>query len=340
VVTRDEYIASLRKNAFSEREVINKIYSDAESIDECVDILIDKTKNESFLNEVFLLTIDNMQDKAKEILKKHAQNARSQSVEYGRLGLFREQLLEAIDSDKIFTYKLIGKTVKVQIDLWRSAGRLDEYAKAVISARAALDISRNKKRHNPEMASNYWMKNVFLAETGTRYLKTIRERSSNFVNFAPWWNLLDKGNANVRMASDWGGTPYPVNPPTYFIENSKIEIQKVLQNRFNIKIEQQKAKINEKIKKLRKRYDRLIKLADELTLALDNESLFEQKRRVAEDILMNRVAEFEYNPVRIHELATKIARGDEISLRVYLGSDLRVRIKRAVKRILALYENL
>jgi hypothetical protein len=59
-----------------------------------------------------------------------------------------------------------------------------------------------------------------------KYSALVAARLSSMGAIAPFWSLLDLGNANVKMASDEGGSTKRLSQrPTNFVNNSKAQIQ-------------------------------------------------------------------------------------------------------------------
>lgn len=59
-----------------------------------------------------------------------------------------------------------------------------------------------------------------------KYAKTIAERLAYIpADEAPYWYIIEFGNAGLSLSSDFGGTPYPVVEPTSFIRNTELAIE-------------------------------------------------------------------------------------------------------------------
>lgn len=147
--------------------------------------------------------------------------------------------------------KQSAESISIKINLDKTAGTLDDYARAVSSVRKQLESSKGNKKpkkKNPTWASHAWKEKFFGParegksipdrvvtridrKTGKKitrikstpdpskyiekYWKTINARISNFSTLAPFWRLLDQGT--IKLKSDIGGTAYPINQRTNFV---------------------------------------------------------------------------------------------------------------------------
>lgn len=195
---------------------------------------------------------------AKQTLHRNASEAIVSTKEYDFPGL-GERLLNVINSDdKVITIVRQGKTARVRVNLNDTAGRLEEYAKAVKAAREELGVGKTSGK----TASQMWAEKVYKVDReggsvakksqkkgrgrGSRvvakdvtekyrgkYHRTIQARVHNFTNPAPWWSLLNNGNASGRLSGGSGGEPYPAIPPTKFVSKTIVELKSLYESLYN-----------------------------------------------------------------------------------------------------------
>lgn len=147
--------------------------------------------------------------------------------------------------------KLSAESISIKINLDKTAGTLDDYARAVSKVRKQLEDSKGNKKpkkRNPTWASHAWAEKFYGParegksipdrvvtridkKTGKKitrikstpdpskyiekYWKTINARISNFSTLAPFWKILDQGT--IKLKSDIGGKAYPINQKTNFV---------------------------------------------------------------------------------------------------------------------------
>ncbi len=181
-----------------------------------------ETTREIWWHAALMDVIDTKYKKSFDILWGHAKKALVATEEYNHAS-FLNPLKEAIYMDESIdvTINSLTQDVFVTIDLYSTAGYLTDYVSAVESARAELSKSSGK---DMVKASRIWKK-IYEARGGdSDYWKTMNLRLSLMASKAPFWYLINYGNANVP-GLDRGGTPYPSVAPQQFVELAQQEIQ-------------------------------------------------------------------------------------------------------------------
>ncbi len=310
----------------------------------------------------------------KELMKKNALIAIAETKEFD-LPEFRAGLLKAIDDDN--SYRLSATKagqIVIAVDFDLTAGTLADYGHAITETRRDLEIGRSKskgERLDPELASTMWMEKYYKParegedipqpkeKTRTskrkvrkdkkqkreynrqqyidKYYATITTRIRNFSGFAPYWRILNYGNAGLKLSSNWDGTAYPLFEPTRFVENTVAEVQKlVVKNTTGQDVKSYKEILNDELDKL----GRALKLVDEKTEKLDNLSDIEETHNKKEFTIteVRKALSGQFGGVdlsRILDLINKLQEGTiNPERRVELtrsGSKERVRIR--VKRL-------
>lgn len=181
---------------------------------------------------------------AKDILFANAKQAIRTNYEFDaapyRLGLF-----EAIENNDTYRINTRGSgfstVMTVDINLDKTAGRLNIWGSAIKKARQELGVKVPRKTKNitKELennvlalrASRAWAK-IFDRRSGTfsKFSKTVRLRLSFSTKPAPFWQLLDKGE--VPLSSDRGGYPTPKNTSTNFVNESEQTTKDYISNLF------------------------------------------------------------------------------------------------------------
>jgi len=188
---------------------------------------------------------------SKAVLKSNVESALSTSKEYNTPE-FKAGIMEAINDDRVIIFKYESGRVYTIVQMNLVAGRLSDYAAAVEKARATLERGGAK---DMGMASRFWKNIIYrqareglkvkqrrtkgqkgrtpsrVKEGKNLYRMTIKERLSNCIGLAPWWELLDKGNTGTDFP-DRGGTPYPSSPPTRFVEKTEAKLDRYIQKKY------------------------------------------------------------------------------------------------------------
>ncbi len=188
----------------------------------------------------FMDTYEGNLVEGKNILVNEITKAINTSKEY-KYDQFKTPLLQAANNLDTIEYIAIPPNfdrIVVVIDFDKTAGSLEDYAKAVDFARKVLRVKY--KGSGPDQSdADYW-KEIYLGtrtpvrglnrkrpdtgRTANLYERTIAVRTSFLFGqiLAPWWSLLDQGNAGT-MGGD-ASFAHPAVAPTHFVENARNRI--------------------------------------------------------------------------------------------------------------------
>lgn len=155
--------------------------------------------------------------------------------------IYRRALFEAIENNDTYLYRPSGvgfnSILRVDIDLNRTAGRLDIWGTAVKRTRKQLKVdipskhSRKKTREKSALqASRAWARIYNQRGVTNEYINTINLRMKNAAKKGAFWELLDKGT--IPISSDRGGYPTPKNNPLNFVDRVEKEINQTLSESF------------------------------------------------------------------------------------------------------------
>ena len=171
--------------------------------------------------------------------------------------VYLEPLLQAVeDSD---TYRVIArgsgwnKVYKVDINLDRTAGRLNLWGSAVKAYRKIIGVkiprSDAKKRSKIDAAASRAWRGIYKANS-TKFEDTIKGRLALIGDKAAYWQILDKGTP-PSLSSDRGGTPYPTNTPTHFVNKAEtstsnylLEYMQTLRGKYDTLINNANTEVN------------------------------------------------------------------------------------------------
>jgi hypothetical protein len=182
--------------------------------------------------------------KAPSILTEEISKAVEQSTEF-MYPTFINRLFRIPENTEVFALSInYDGTLYASLLMNQVAGSLEEYAKAV-------DLVRTENRSNSNipkqlknifadanLRSHFWAEKIYSVGREGRtlqsskgkensaksalykqkYIDTMESRLSKCPSMAPFWELLDKGA--IEMSSDIGGTPYPFNTPTNFVQKT------------------------------------------------------------------------------------------------------------------------
>jgi hypothetical protein len=152
--------------------------------------------------------------------------------------VYRKPLFEAIESNDTYLVRTHGtgfsSKVSVDINLDKSAGRLNMWASAIRAVRANLGIKVPRKgskafEKSALSASRAWSR-YYTSKTQEWY-NTITARLEASPTIAPFWSIINFGA--VPMASDRGGYPTPKNRSTNFVNKSEQEIKSAVAGFFD-----------------------------------------------------------------------------------------------------------
>lgn len=169
-------------------------------------------------------------------------NALKKTQEFD-IPLYRKPLFEAIENSDTYLYRPSGagfnSILRVDINLNRTAGRLDIWGTAIKRTRQQLHVdipskySRKAKREKAALqASRAWSRIYGSRGTSANstYMETIRMRMNNAAKKGAFWELLDKGA--VSISSDRGGYPTPSNKSLNFVDKSEKQVNELLKDSF------------------------------------------------------------------------------------------------------------
>lgn len=347
---------SLEKNILDTKELIEYITSEADRLFEEVNKTVDYIYSDEFLDVVFIDTLNEIGKKPIQILRKNAYSAMETSEEFS-YDPYENGLQSALRSGESIRISRVGKSSNVFIDMDRVCGNIEEYAAAVKQAREDLGIGKLTKIR-PESGSIFWARNiwgVFKGESVTKtnkkgetiditenylgkYELTIATRMEYFNSPAPWWSLLDQGNAG-GFPEDSGGFPTPNLAPTNFVNKSKLEIEELFNNIFQNKIIETRRVSQEYLDKLNKEIEfwnkKLEKLANKVEEPNDQELIDYARSEIEARIENWETVNYE----KMGELAQKLARGERINPKsgVWLGEGNRFRVLDIVNEIYRIF---
>lgn len=237
------------------KTLIRSLKSEVRTLREQYDIVED-----AIYDIAFAKALERAGKIATSILITNALDAIQSTDEY-KIPEYTLGLFKAIRDPKTIEVVRKGKKsilVDVRINLDKTAGKLEVYAHSVKRYRTILEKrkKRGKERNSPPtpiaLASKMWAEKFYsAARNGTpvfrkrkvrgtdqeyrvdlnaqysaKYWETIRGRMAFWGGAAaPWWSLLENGNTGIKMSSDIGGQPFPINAPTHFVAKSKEQIK-------------------------------------------------------------------------------------------------------------------
>lgn len=279
---------------------------------------------EIFLNtRVFDYVLDIIMQVAPSVLKQEIAKAAENTIEYSD-PILMTPLLEAAESSDNFTVYPTrageASRITVEVDMDYTAGRLESWAQAVEAVREDLEVSHK----SPAKASNYWRHRVYHRswEDGS-YSETIQARFRYAGELAPYWSLLDNGNIDASMASNWGGTAYPVNGATDFTGSTARRLQQLFRQEFVAQsrtAEDTTGEVNRQIDILNQYIDDL----NGLYLQLERADMEPQEA----EVISHSVTEVysHYTEIRkgvdlkkVNDLVVRISRGETIPSRPTIG---------------------
>ena len=154
-----------------------------------------------------------------------------------------EPLVETASKPDILKPTIIGNGWGSNIlleDNWNElAGDLSDWTAAIDSVRSSNNWSQYSERPDPDKASRFWKNVVF---PSTMFESTTSERLSSAGSAAPYWYILNYGT--VSMGSDWGGSPFPTNKATNFVEKAT----DLLEKKFRLMVNESRVVVENEIK--------------------------------------------------------------------------------------------
>lgn len=193
----------------------------------------------------------NITEYAFQILEWEALKALEINKEFN-IEQFSSRLIQAIRNPRtIRLYPQGTNGIRIYIDLNETAGTLDDYAEAVTAFRMVLEEEKDHPSgpYDPAWASHAWEEKIYKPDRENtpvaddpdysgKYWRTINERISFFETLAPFWEIIDQGTRPLN--SDRGGTPYPVNVPTHFVDKAREKIRR----EFQLRLREEEVRIN------------------------------------------------------------------------------------------------
>jgi len=181
------------------------------------------------------VALGRVQDQIQALLLKNLKTAITQTKEFNTPEL-KDHLLTVFSNPEI-----IRADAKGRLNLFTGAeniaGSWTDFDDGIRVVRQELNISRGG---TPEERSRIWRdliyrparegaaapvsqkpgtKKDFRSRAKEQYERTIEARLIVWGNLAPFWLILNYGNTSGPIGK--GGTPYPNNPPTFFLENTE-----------------------------------------------------------------------------------------------------------------------
>jgi hypothetical protein len=300
-----DYINELETAAESTREFLNKLNgarrrlsNSIEKSEEQVKLMRNETKYVASLKADIRSQAIQI---AKDELFVTARKATQTNQEFDD-PQYRQALFSAIENDDTYVVRMSGSgfnsRISIDMDLNRTAGRLNMWASAIKTARRFLGIKTprsNDKNYQKKalQASRAWA-GIYRdgGGAGSTFSKTVEARLSASPKTAPFWQILNNGTP-PSLASDRGGYPTPKNKETNFQnkaeENTNSRLRNIfvnLKKSYDILFENYQTAIEEATAKL----VTLNELADEIRLDLQTVRRLEHELGlVREDISRNKL---------------------------------------------------
>jgi hypothetical protein len=223
-----------RENSEKILEAIQRLEDRINYLKATIERLEVKAREDEIPRRIAREMLHSTEEEAIRLLELNSANALEQTEEFNS-SMFKADLLAAVRDPDTYRIKPTSnnKDVEVDIDLNRTAGSLEDYAKGVKYAREHF-----KGTMDAQSASNFWA--LFLygaAREGKRivtkrgkdrteyhvalYERTIALRKMGSAKLAPWWGLVEWGNTDIDLESDRGGEPYPYYGGQYFVLKSE-----------------------------------------------------------------------------------------------------------------------
>lgn len=325
-----------------------------------INLNIKKMKEYKFSSRIedvaFTSALGTFADKAIIILQEEAGKALSSSKEFS-YPPFANGLRKAImDGGDGIILKKRGQNITTAVDMNRICGSINEYASAVKLARKELKIGKITSL-NPDIGSYIWWEKIYGVFEGKsitkknkegkavditrryqgKYERTISSRIGFFKSLAPWWQLLDKGNAGPSFP-DSGGFPTPEQSPTNFVRKSEWRINSELYAIYETNLNKIRIKIQNKIDIHTKEIEFWQTELDKITGGVEDDRF-----KVARTELRSRVRNWQTVDFEKFEIiVTRLAMGERINPQsgVRLGRGNRIRVLAIANKINQLFGEL
>jgi hypothetical protein len=164
--------------------------------------------------------------------------------------VYRVPLFEAIESNDTYLARATGtgfdSKISVDINLDKSAGRLNMWAAAVKAVRVGLGVKIPKRgggrfEKSAIVASRAWRR--YYTSKSQEWSDTIESRLQASAKIAPFWSIINFGT--TTMASDRGGYPTPTNRNTNFVDKAEREIKSAVAGFFDTAKENHRTLFND-----------------------------------------------------------------------------------------------
>lgn len=241
----------------SSKSVVTKLVQ-VESIQEQIkrnieqlDVELEFAKTRLNSEEILRSAIAIASGLSQEILKRNMLEAISINQEFD-FSPYRERFLSVAENPNIISIVQTGTEFFVDIRMDEVAGSIHQYAEAIKKVREILQSQKRVQVSAPEyLKSHFWREKFygparegkkvkrrrFNKESKTyeeiditdqqieKYWNTINMRMQHFGSLAPFWEIIDKGTVVMKGAmGSSGGTPYPTNSSTNFVDKTINEI--------------------------------------------------------------------------------------------------------------------
>lgn len=311
-------IENSRSNLTITKEFINDLDKTQTNLKNVLDKLntaIDRVNSDEFIRENIDIAFDLIRNNKNSIFIENIAHALLFSSEFNH-SVFANNLIEAASQEEslyiYLNYAGLSSTITVDNNLDGVAGSLEDWGRAVLEVREATGGSKT----SPERASQSWAVMFRNRQSSSPWIGIEQRRIQFAGKIAPYWEILDKGHANIHLVSDRGGYPTPSEAPARFVDKTSDELQDLFKKQIsNIKRSITRTK-NKLIKQVNAAKDLLLEL-DQLLLYVEENSgqLVGEisDEPVNTETVVNRVIE------RLSKVKTSI---DKEKLRVIVGEVL------------------
>lgn len=304
---------------------------------------------------------------APKILMTEIRRAAEVNTEFNR-PFFLDKLKEAVYNPETITIvpsEYFYGQLSVLINLNLTAGTLHDYAQGIMKVREELGT-----RSAEAIASHFWAEKFYGAaregkkvtvkrgrgkerkdvdqtsKFAWKYWESIRKRIEYSGKVAPFWEILNNGT--TPLDSDRGGTAYPINVPTNFVERAEDAIRQFYSNIVMTDqesgitdleaIERLLADLEGAINYIRELQDRLFETystGTPIEPTTINQGFEESPLDIASEVL-KRIGERidRANREQVQKLIDALDRGERLPERISLGGGVRIRTIALQKHII------
>jgi archaellum component FlaC len=238
-------IANTEKAIAGSSEFSNPLYAsrlmEAVSIPEILEIVMDTTNSETLPILIINILMDqyagNIGDwgKAVKVVRKNRG--------HGKVSRKNPETGSSMFFEKYYSVDVLGKT-----------------------------ISRTYKRTNKKKGVTAGETRDITERYAGKYLETLMERLDSCGSLAPFWSLLDYGNAPYPggLSSDIGGNAMPKQAPTHFVSESLGQIKENANIVFKQIYDSIKKKYDKELKEIQDTIEELKVLYEQVIVAIEN----------------------------------------------------------------------